>query len=483
MYGREGPDNIISILKSIAPIKYKFSRKNKEFDKTFKNKSLENLLKTLDYHPKIQDEYAPSPEFLNHRNQYDINFKNSSNYIKEFSDLNNLPLVINNRNCLKNGTFNPDYEINPVKNKEEQKLILLEKEKRKKERLQDRLERLKRWRESDNNLDPGKYHPNYDVIRKKIRSVIIRQPIIKENKKEEEREKNNIKNKNNSNNKKEENNKDNKKNDNNKNSNNNSKDNLNEDSKGDSKGDKKQSEKVQSKNPKDNKLNNSVNLNDSHSLNNSSINNNNSSKVAILKNIKKKVGINIKNRNRSNLLDKNNSTISDYHSNTLGNNKSTNIEDIPSFHLDTHHHKVNSVNKLNKNISLPKIGTKKIIHIKPIKFKNRFRSSSLGNLKNPIIFKKMLGRDDTMFNNSNLNLISYFPNYSIMMPHIPATIFKYKGNKQNYKKYITGKIIRGYNYTPEKYFVIEYKKNKIKKVNIFKEREKMKEILKKKIEN
>ena len=229
MFGREGPDNIISILKSIAPIKYKFSRKNKEFDKTFKNKSLENLLKTLDYHPKIQDEYAPSPEFLNHRNQYDINFKNSSNYIKEFSDLNNLPLVINNRNCLKNGTFNPDYEINPVKNKEEQKLILLEKEKRKKERLQDRLERLKRWRESDNNLDPGKYHPNYDVIRKKIRSVIIRQPIIKENKKEEEREKNNIKNKNNSNNKKEENNKDNKKNDNNKNSNNNSKDNLNED--------------------------------------------------------------------------------------------------------------------------------------------------------------------------------------------------------------------------------------------------------------
>ena len=95
----------------------------------------------------------------------------------------------------------------------------------------------------------------------------------------------------------------------------------------------------------------------------------------------------------------------------------------------------------------------------------------------------MLGRDDTMFNNSNLNLISYFPNYSIMMPHIPTTIFKYKGNKQNYKKYITGKIIRGYNYTPEKYFVIEYKKNKVKKVNLYKEREKIKEILKKKIEN
>ena len=116
---REAQDNIISILKSITPIKHKFSRKNKEFDKTFKSKSLEILLKNIDYHPKLHDEYAPSPEFLNHRNQYDINFQNSDNYIKEFFDLNNIPLVMNNKNCLKNGTFNPDYEINPDKNKEE----------------------------------------------------------------------------------------------------------------------------------------------------------------------------------------------------------------------------------------------------------------------------------------------------------------------------------------------------------------------------
>ena len=53
-----------------------------------------------------------------------------------------------------------------------------------------------------------------------------------------------------------------------------------------------------------------------------------------------------------------------------------------------------------------------------------------------------------------------------MMPHIPSTIFKYKVNPQNYKKYITNKIIRGYNYTPEKYFVLEYGKNKIKKIGL-----------------
>ena len=476
---REAQDNIITILKSIAPIKHKFSRKNKEFDKTFKNKSLETLLRNLDYHPKLHDEYAPSPEFLNHKNQYDINFQNSDNYIKEFSDLNNLPLVINNKNCLKNGTFNPDYEINPVKNKEEQKLILLEKERRKKERLQDRLERLKKWRQSDSSLDPGKYHPNYDFIRKKITSVYIRQPIIKINKRHEEVEKNNDKNKK-SNNKDNKDNKDIKKEDNKNNSINKNSENDKNIIKEEKNNDNNKSSNNNNKNGndnKDNKNNNSTNLNDSHSLNdNSSLNNNNSSKISIIRNIKRKTGRNIKYRN-TNLLEKNSSTLSDYN-NTIennNNNKSTNVEDLPSFH---------HLKKLqNKNPTLPKIGGRKIKNIKAIKNKkNRFRSSSLGNLKNPIIFKKMLGRDDVLFNNQNLNLISYFPNYDSIMRHIPSTIFKYKDNPQNYKKYITNKIIRGYNYTPEKYFVFEYGKNKIKKINIYKERIKMKEILKKKIE-
>ena len=176
-------DNILTILKSMPKINYTFSRKNREFNKTFKNKSLETLLRILDSHPKIHDEYTPSQEFLNNRNKYEINFQNSDNYIKEFSDLNNLPLVMSNRNCLKNGTFNPDYDLNPVKSKEEQKLIILEKEKRKRERLQDRLEKLKKWRESDSSLDPGKYHPNYNFIKKKITNVYIRQPIVVINKK------------------------------------------------------------------------------------------------------------------------------------------------------------------------------------------------------------------------------------------------------------------------------------------------------------
>ena len=44
----EGPDNIMSILKSITPIKFKFSKKNKQLDKTFKSMSLQNLIRNLE---------------------------------------------------------------------------------------------------------------------------------------------------------------------------------------------------------------------------------------------------------------------------------------------------------------------------------------------------------------------------------------------------------------------------------------------------
>ena len=454
-------DSIKSILKSLSPIKYKYSQKFKELDKTFKYMSLENLLKTLDYHPKLHDEYTPSPEFLNNKKKFDINFQNSFNYIKEFSDLNNLPLVLSNRNCLKNGTFNPDYEYNPINNKEEQKQILLQKEKRKKERLKDRLERLKKWRESDSNVDPGKYHPNYDFIKRKIRNVYIREPIVKINKKSEnqnEKDKNKI----------EYHSEEKKNNENNHNINNNTKINFKDNLK----------EVIKDEKNDNHNNNNSVNLNDSHSKNDNSSNaNNNSSKISLIKNIKKKAMQNVKYRNNS-YLDKNSSTLPEY-SKTIGNNKSFYIEDMSLFN----NLKVNSVkNKLTKNFSLPKIGmSPRKIKIKSIKYKTYYnRSSSLGSLnRNPVLFKKMLGRNDTLFSNQNLNLISYFPNYKSTMPHIPATIFKYKENEQNYKKFITGKIIRGYNYTSEKYFVIDYKnQNQNKKINMNKEREIIKEILK-----
>ena len=41
----EGSDNIMSIFNSITPIKYSYSKSNRELNRIFKNLSLENIKK------------------------------------------------------------------------------------------------------------------------------------------------------------------------------------------------------------------------------------------------------------------------------------------------------------------------------------------------------------------------------------------------------------------------------------------------------
>ena len=480
-------DNIMTILKSITPIRYKFSKEYKQLDKAFKSMSLQNLMKSLDYHPKLRDEFTPSPEFLNNKNKYEINFKNSNEYIKELSDLNNLPLIVNNKNCLKNGQFNDEYDVNPLNNKDEKKKLLDEKERRKRERLEERLRRFKLWKESDSNTDSLKYNPNYDFIKKKVFSVHIRPPSVKkvriskaENEKNEDKKKKNLVGNNTTLN-------------NTQNQNITQSQNINQNqtqiaitfdkNKNDPNNINITMNNIQNPNVKESgNKNHSLIMNDSHSNRSNSsrmrykeLNNNFSSKT-ISRNILKTKAKVMNLKNRLKVYDKNSSTNSDY--NTIEINKSTNIEDVSLFHQDREKfssiHSMRNINN-NKNIYLPKI-TKKIK--RPLKS----RTKRNNGIKHSIYFKKMLGRKDDLFGEQAKNVIAYCPNYDFFRPHIPTTTFKYKKNDDDYKKYVTGKIIRGYKYSPEKYFVFEYKKNKPKKINLIRERLKIIEILKKKVE-
>ena len=71
----------------------------------------------------------------------------------------------------------------------------------------------------------------------------------------------------------------------------------------------------------------------------------------------------------------------------------------------------------------------------------------------------MPGRDRKVVEESGLDDVNYTPNYDIIRPHVPATIFKHSFNFSKFKKYITGKIIRNYCFTPDQYFVLEINKN------------------------
>ena len=429
-------DNINRILKSISPIKSTFSKMSKKLDKSFKYSSLDNLIKSLDVKYIYKDQFEPKPEIVLHKNDYNVNFQNSYDFLDELSDLNNLPLVLQNKNCLKDGDFNPDFENEYGKKEINKKYILEEGDKRKRERLLKRIELLRKFKASDSNIDPGKYHPNYDAIKKRYPCAYIRNPNIhiknswlincpfrntfEEFKRQENEKKENSKNKDSNN----EVNKQNK--DNNTNINTIINTNINANT---------------------NDLTNNFPNNTNNNINNT-INNN----INIIQKIP-----NINSNENSPRSPRSVSTNNDI-------NRERNDFDLI---LKGKNIKVKSkIIKKFKNLALPIIPNtqrKQIIsHVNSPKRKIN-RSISYENLiskKNPILFNKMRGRDNLFVETKYL--ISYSPNFKSTRPHIPSTIFKYIKDKQNYKKYINGKIIRGYYYNPRDYYVMELQREEEK---------------------
>ena len=439
-------DNITQILKSISPLKNTFSQMSKKLNKSFKYASLDNLVKSLDIKYVYKDQFEPDPEVILHKNEYNVNFQNSYDYLDELSDVNNLPLVIQNKNCVKDGEFNPDYDVDINKREINKKYLLEEEGRRKKERLKKRIERLKKYRDSDSNIDPGKYHPNYDAIKRRYPCAYIRDPNIhikdswlincpfrntfEEFKRLQNEQKENAKN-NNSKSKE-------------KNQNQNSTQNINNST-------------INNLNNNNNPNNNSSTNNNSTN-NNSSINNNNLNKNDLTNNINK-----ISNFNS------NNNSLRSISTNEI--NKEKNEEEIiikgKKFKLK------NIIPEKIKNLSLPMIintprnkNTSSISNISKVLSPKRKVNPSISyenifNKKSPVSFNKMKGRSD-IFVESKF-LISYNINYDSTYPHVPSYIFKYMKNKQDYKKYINGKIIRGYYYNPSDYYVMELQRAEDKK--------------------
>ena len=353
------PDNITRILKSIHPIRRPFSKISKELNQSFKYSSLGNLLNKLDKKQIYIDKFIPPPDKTPHKNDYDINFQNSIDYINELSDINNLPLVAKNKNYLINGEFNPDFEIENMRRENNKNYFIQLKELRKKQKIKKSKEILKKFKDSDSNLILGKYNPNFDSVKPRIPHALIRSPNV---------------------------------------------------------------------HIKDPWLNNYPfrNTFENFKLKNKKDNTNNNN-IPPENNIKK-FSRNIKKiKLKENISSFNNSKIS---------KKTEDSINVP-----------NIIYLSNKNIN--KIKIKKI---------KRFRKI-IPEIKGQVSFDKMKKRK-SLFKKSESN-IAYFPSYEYTLPHTPSYIFKYIKNKENYKKYINGKIIRGYTFDSENYYVMKLR-NKYK---------------------
>jgi len=427
-------DNIITIVKTLKPIKNIYSKQNKDFDKYFHGLSLKYLVD----HMKIQKKYNP---YLNPGESLDepdnnsimnINFKSTFNYLDELNKVKSLPTIkkiSNNIKIIKNKT----------KGKKNKKIL----EKKKQDEISN-LIRKKMWDENV-TLDPGRYYPKYDYIRKKIPCAFIGKPkiteedyIIQNEEKKEETEKKIKKEKINIQEKKEEN------------------DNIN-------------NKDIKNANPK-----NKIILNESDSskilldkinsnLDSPKKNNMNNRSNILYPSANKKMKISQKTDKFSSSILKHQNTASSW-SNTLELDSSKKLS-------EQYKTKDN-----NRNISLENSSKFNYFSTQKINFKTNKRynkryslkNMSMNNLKCPIIFDKMQGRDelDELDKKSKaVYRINYNPDYNALRPHIPTIKFKSVRQYQDFKKYINGKIIRSYWYNPQQYFVFEYKENKENDMN------------------
>ena len=95
MKKKEKNDFTMSVIKSLKPISFTYSRQSKEYEKYFSGSNLKTLLKSINKKAKTSSIFN-SP-FLYDQTKLDnnfinINIKSSFNYITDLSSLNNFPL-------------------------------------------------------------------------------------------------------------------------------------------------------------------------------------------------------------------------------------------------------------------------------------------------------------------------------------------------------------------------------------------------------
>ena len=371
-------DFTMSVIKSLKPISFSYSRQSKEYEKYFSGSNLKHLLKSVNKKAKTNTNIFNNPLFFeqikNDSNMININIKSSFNYITDLSSLNNFPLsMIKKRKNYEEyiAKLNLFHELFYVT---KEKLVDSEFRKKRGERIKKKYELQKLNGVKETTLDPGKYYPKYDIIQK-------RYPVAYLGESNEERKKRFLKFKN----------------------------------------------KIIAKN-------------------------------GYLRS-KNKTYINRENEEKLDF--KNHRKINPY-STMYKSNSEKDIFSIEKLNMNNIYFK----NKTNNNFY--SINFNKNNNINNFRKKKLVKCSSAENINKvrcPIVFNKMPGRDRKVVIEPYFNEINYSPNYEFTRPHVPATIFKPTFDCQKFKKYMTGKIIRSYCFTPDKYFVFEVNQNKDKNKN------------------
>ena len=383
-------DSTLSLLKTIKPIDYSYSKQGKDFEKFFSSSSLKHLLKNANKKVKVSQKYElpilqeqkkVSSDFIN------ININSSFNYVTELSSLKNFQVSSMKKRKITQEDIDRMKMFKELFYIRKEKIVDLDFRKKRYQRIKDKYIELKSYGVKEVTLDPGKYYPKYDILYK-------RNPVVFFG----------------------------------------------------TKGLEKKDDKLKIK-MDDNNKNNFKRLNKNNSADNLSIKRYQNKLDNAKKRKEKNKNDNIikkfdNNINNMNIIPLSQTVYNPHKYTTL--NGFLQIEKINSFKISK---------KLTTSSNFNKTTTKRRL------LKQSSSVSDINKIKCPIVFNRMPGRDRKVVITSKLNEVNYTPKYDITRPHVPATIFKHSFDYSKFKKYITGKIIRSYCFTPDKYFVLEINKN------------------------
>ena len=163
-------DSSLSLIKSIKPIDFSYSKQGKDFAKFFSSSSLKHLFKTVNRKVKVAKKYElPTLKETKKVNTdlINIKIKSSYNYVTELSSLKNFKV-----SSLKKKKITEE-DIERMKLFKElfyitkEKIVDLDFRKKRFQRIKDKYIELKSYGEKEVTLDPGKYYPKYDILYKR----------------------------------------------------------------------------------------------------------------------------------------------------------------------------------------------------------------------------------------------------------------------------------------------------------------------------
>ena len=416
-------DNIISIVKSLHPIKYLYSKQNKDYDKFFRGANLKDFVQKMNSQKKSNDYVAPGEnldEYDNKNADTNIIFKKGFNYFEELSNLKKIPFTFLKKKNTKTTRYNSE---NSKQNQKDQN-------KKSKEKNKKKLVLIKNKGDIDVTLDPGRYNPNYDYIKRRYPCAYLGKPKNEDdyyNNTEKEKEEGNKTEK------------------------------------------YKNTSDITDENYSSTKNNRNANIK-GETKNKKLLYTPYSNKTMEDKpNIRlkyKKINFRMNSDIKKIKKVENNKTKLDSQS-----NKKTTTSTFKLLNTVSSWTKANffSTTKRDKNKSVKHsksqlYNTQRFFRNKKIELTKK---SSSDNLRCPIIFNKMPGRDRPvlfMKGVKEANRVGYNPNYNFLRPHIPSTIFSSQKKLEEIKKFMTYKIIRSYYYNPGEYFVLDFNQSKDKEI-------------------